>query len=117
MITRLLLALPLNLSAYRTESPTLWLNADEVLNEIGIAVEGEDDDPFVHWISSDSELEDEAVAGEVSVEQEAPEDQAPIASFAAALQDLYGSSSESDLEPFTAAALDDPVSSEDSSDP
>ncbi|CAL1411867.1 unnamed protein product [Linum trigynum] len=77
MITRLLLALPLDLSAYHTESPTQWLNADEVLNEIGNAIEGEDDGPFIHWISSDSELEDEAEAGEESVEPEAPE--APIA--------------------------------------
>ncbi|CAL1376379.1 unnamed protein product [Linum trigynum] len=50
MITRLLLALPLNLSAYRTETPTLWLTAADVLEEIGIAIEGEDDpyDPFAH---------------------------------------------------------------------
>ncbi|CAL1378562.1 unnamed protein product [Linum trigynum] len=39
-ITELLLALPISLSWFRTESPTLWLTADDVLDELEIAIGG-----------------------------------------------------------------------------
>ncbi|CAL1383446.1 unnamed protein product [Linum trigynum] len=87
LITSLLLRLRVNLHPFATITPSLYLNADDVMDLLEIAVEGENDANHILVISSDSDSDSSS-----SSSDDAPE----LESFAAALRALYGSDSDNE---------------------
>ncbi|CAL1362932.1 unnamed protein product [Linum trigynum] len=93
LITTLLLRIRINLHPFCTITPSIFLTADDVMDLLEIAVEGENGDDnntivtgSILLISSDSDSDDSAAPSD---DDDAPE----LASFAIALQTLYGSDS------------------------
>ncbi|CAL1370997.1 unnamed protein product [Linum trigynum] len=107
-ITQLLLALPISLFSFCTAYPTLWLSADDVLDELEIVIGGEEHPVNMIWISdsdSDSDSDPGANAGGAELKSESDSDSfsepgddagnGVLEPFAAALQELYGSDTDS----------------------
>ncbi|CAL1391686.1 unnamed protein product [Linum trigynum] len=83
LITTLLSRIRVNIQPFRSITPSVYLTADDVMDLLEIAVEGENGDGHVVVLSSSSDSDD-GNGGDV------PE----LAPFAAALQALYGSDSD-----------------------
>ncbi|CAL1380360.1 unnamed protein product [Linum trigynum] len=92
LITQLLLRLDINLNLFRTSTPTVFFSADDVMDIMQIAVEGENDGvPAFHIISSDDSDSDSDSSDDSDVGSAAG-----LEPFVAALQDLYGSGSDNE---------------------
>ncbi|CAL1392536.1 unnamed protein product [Linum trigynum] len=87
LITSLLLRLRVNLHPFATITPSLYLSADNVMDLLEIAVEGENGANNILVISSDSDSDSSS-----STSDDAPK----LEPFAAALRALYGSDSDNE---------------------